>query len=288
LRRKIKISRKEAACTRWFEMSIRRLPYGAGGAVVIRADVTECKSAQLDILRQKQQLICLERAALVGVLSGAFAHELHQPLTSMLCNAEAAVSLLACAPADLMEVREILQDIIQDSRRGAQIIDRLQGLLHRGKIARESINLNTLVDELLQFMRCELINRHAHVTTDLGVGLPNLRGDRVQLQQVLLNLLINACEAMAENLPADRKVLITTRLCDSGRSIEVAIADSGCGIAAGHLERVFQPFVTSKPEGLGLGLVICRWIAQAHRGRLWAEDAAGGGAVLRLRLPVRC
>jgi two-component system sensor kinase FixL len=83
-------------------------------------------------------------------------------------------------------------------------------------------------------------------------------------------------------------VLITTRLCDRGRSIEVAIADSGCGIEAGHLERVFQPFVTSKPEGLGLGLVICRWIAQAHRGRLWAEDAAGGGAVLRLRLPVRC
>jgi two-component system, LuxR family, sensor kinase FixL len=157
-------------------------------------------------------------------------------------------------------------------------------LLRGGEALREPVNLNTLIEEALHLMRGELITRRVCVTTDLDVRLSCINANRIQIQQVVLNLLINAYEALADNPPEDRQLQITTQLCSGGRSIEVTVKDNGCGIAADKLERVFQPFVTTKRQGLGLGLVICRWIAQAHRGRLWA-DTATRGAVLHLRLP---
>jgi C4-dicarboxylate-specific signal transduction histidine kinase len=285
-RRHLEISWQECETPRRLNITIETLPNPVSGAVVTVADVTEPWSAEFDIHRQQQHLIQLERAALVGWLSGAFAHELNQPLTSVLCNAQTAVCQLACSPVDLTEVGRILQDIVDDDVRAVQVIHSLRDLLHSDETQRAPLDINALIEHVLHLMRCELATRHIHVKTTLDTTLPFITAYRVQIQQVLLNLLINACEAMTQNLVDDRRLLISTQGCDGGRSIEITVIDNGCGIAAGELERVFQPLATTKPAGLGLGLVICRWIAQAHHGRIWAADGTGRGAILHLRLPV--
>jgi len=272
---------------RWFDLSIERLPGEVGGAVIIRTDVTARKRAEQDGHEQQRQLIYLGRAALLGQLSGGLAHELKQPLTSILWNVQAASRLLAGAPTELTELQAILQDVERENLRAVELIQRIRDLLRSGEIRCQQVNLNTLVVEALQLVHCELVALRVSVTTELDGRLPYGELDRVQMQQVLLNLLINACDAMAGSLPGERKLLITTQLCCGGHSIEVAVTDSGCGIAAGELEHIFEPFVTTKSQGLGLGLAICRLIAEAHHGRLWAENAADGGAILRLRLPAQ-
>jgi C4-dicarboxylate-specific signal transduction histidine kinase len=286
-RRKLEFSLSGAAQPRWFEISIKQLACLGGGAVITRNDVTSRRLAEIDARSAHNQLIHLGRAALLANLSGGFAHELRQPLATVLWNAEAALHLLGTVPADVEAIRAILQDIVAANGRAIEIIRRLRDLLRNREIECQPTNLNALVEEVLQLVQCELVTRRVNVTTDLYLHLPCSSVDRVQIQQVLLNLLINACEAMAGMPPESRRLRIATDISGGGRSIEVAIMDSGCGIVAGARERIFQPFMTTKPDGLGLGLTICRAIAQAHRGRLWAEDGAEGGAVLRLRLPVR-
>jgi signal transduction histidine kinase len=285
-RRQLELSLGHAAQRRWFEISIKQLVCPKC-TVIIRKDVTTRRRAELDARSEHNALIHVGRAALVANLSGAFAHELKQPLTSVLWNAEAALHLLGAVPVDMEAIRAILKDIVAENGRAVELIGRLRDLLRKGEMQRRPTDVNALIEEVLQLVRCELVTRHVTVSTDLDLQLPRSRLDRVQIQQVLLNLLVNACEAMAGVHPATRRLRIATQLCTDGRWIEVTVRDSGRGIAAGECERIFQPFMTTKPEGLGMGLTICRAIAQAHRGRLWAENEAGGGAVLRLCLPVR-
>jgi C4-dicarboxylate-specific signal transduction histidine kinase len=286
-RRKLELSLGGAVRPRWFEFSIKHLAWLGGGAVITRDDVTSRRLAELDARSAHNELLQLGRAALLVNLSGGFAHELRQPLTAVLWNAESALHLLATIPADLESIRAILQDIVAADARAMEIIRRLQDLLRKGDSQCQPTDLNAMVGEALQLAQCELIARRVNVATDLHPSLPRSRMDRIQIQQVLLNLLINACESMAGMPPACRRLKIATHISDDGRSIEAATMDTGRGIAAGEHERIFQPFMTTKPDGLGLGLTICRAIAQAHCGRLWAEDGAEGGATLRLRLPVR-
>jgi signal transduction histidine kinase len=203
----------------------------------------------------------------------------HYPL------AEAALRMIEASAGDLNEIKEILRDIVHDDVRAAQVIDRLRALLERGDMLRRPVDLNVTIDEVLELAKSELITRHVRVTTSLDTTAPVVMADRVQMQQIVLNLLMNACEAMS-NLPvADRKVTLATRFLPEESCIRVTMTDNGCGIPPGEVERIFQPFVTNKPNGMGMGLAICRSVAEAHRGRLWA-DSSPGGATFHLQVPV--
>jgi signal transduction histidine kinase len=269
----------------WIEVSIEKLQRPEGGAVVTRADVTLRKRAEQEARNQQQQLAHLGRAAVLGQLSGAFAHELNQPLTSILGNAEAALRLIETGALDPAELRAILTDIVHDDMRAAQVIERLRALLSKGEIVRRRVDLNAAVRDVLELARSELITRHVRVDTTLDPELPEVLADRVQLQQIILNLLMNACEAMTGQPVADRKLVLATQQLAEDSCIQFTMRDSGCGIPPGDLERIFQPFVTTKAQGMGMGLAICRSVAESHRGRLWAESH-GAGATFHLQLPM--
>jgi PAS domain S-box-containing protein len=282
VRRRLEFSREAPEGLVWYEISIERLHRPEGGAVITRSDITAHKQAIAQAREQRQQLAHLGRAAVLGELSGAFAHELAQPLTSILGNAEAALELLPSGTPGLSEIRDMLRDIIEDDVRAAEVIQRLRSMLTQGEIQRRPVELNQVVRDVLSLARSDLITRNVSVITQLDPLAGLVLADPVQLQQVLLNLIINACEAMAGSPRSERRLTIATRPVDEGRAIECSIADCGPGIPSGDTERIFQPFVTTKKQGLGLGLAICRSIIEAHGGRLWAENAADrGGAVFR-------
>jgi len=285
LRRQLEFTASYEGVQTWIEVSIERLHRAEGGAVITRTDVTARKRAELEARSYRQQSMRLERAAVLGQLSGAFAHELNQPLTSILGNAEAAIRLLSREPVDPGEIREILADIIHDDERAAQVIRGLRALFKKGELVRGRVDLNLTIRDVLELARTEIIKRNVEVETLLGADLPPVMADRVQIQQALLNLVLNACEAMAEVAMALRRVTVATRRIEDG-FVEITIHDTGCGIAPEALECIFQPFVTTKPDGLGLGLAICRSVAESHGGRLFAENAPEGGAVFRLRVPI--
>jgi signal transduction histidine kinase/integral membrane sensor domain MASE1 len=271
---------------RWVEVSFERLRRSEGGAVITRTDVTSRKRAEADARNQRLQLTHLSRAAVLGQLSGAFAHELKQPLTSILGNAEAGLSLLQKGSASTGELIEILQDIVQDDERAAQVIQRLRALLGKGETLHAPVELNDLVRESVELTRSEFVTRNVAATLHLDPALPPVLADRVQMQQVVLNLLMNACEAMVTTPTASRQVVITTRLLPIVEAAEITVHDNGTGIPPGDTERIFQPFVTTKTHGLGLGLAICRSVAEAHHGVLWAENAPEGGAIFHIKIPI--
>jgi len=280
--RRLEFSREAPEGLLWYEISIERLHRPEGGAVLTRSDITAHKNAVAQAREQRQQLAHLGRAAVLGELSGAFAHELAQPLTSILGNAEAALELLPPDTPRLSEIRDMLRDIIKDDVRAADVIRRLRSMLTQGEIQRRPVDLNQVVREMLSLARSDLITRNVSVVTQLDPDAGLVLADPVQLQQVLLNLIVNACEAMSGSPPSQRCLRIATRPVDEGRTLECSVADRGCGIPAGDTERIFQPFVTTKKQGLGLGLAICRSIIEAHGGKLWAENGTGGhGATFR-------
>ena len=270
----------------WIEVTIEKLQRPEGGAVVTRTDISARKRAEHEARVQQQQLTHLGRAAVLGQLSGAFAHELNQPLTSILGNAEAALRMIADGNVDPEEFTEILRDIVHDDMRASQVIERLRALLEKGDLVRGPVDLNATVREVLDLAKSELITRHVHVGTALDSDAPVVMADRVQMQQIVLNLLMNACDAMSGMPVADRKVQLATRFLPEESCVEVTVRDGGCGVPPGDLDRIFQPFVTTKSHGMGMGLAICRSVAEAHRGRLWVENTAGSGATFHLQVPV--
>jgi PAS domain S-box-containing protein len=268
----------------WTDRAIRN----AEGSVVelqgIGRDITDLKIADMEVEQRRKEVTHLTRVAILGELSGALAHELNQPLTAILCNAQAAQRLLTRAPSDLAMVSEILDDIVTDDLRAGEVITRLRALLKRGEASFKLLHLNDVATEVLALARSELIDRHVTVSTRLTPGLPSVRGDRVQLQQVMLNLLLNACEAMGTRSSAKRALTVSTA-CDGDGLLLTSIADRGNGIPPDAADRLFEPFFTTKPEGLGLGLSICRSIIAAHGGRLWADNNPDGGATFTVALP---
>jgi two-component system sensor kinase FixL len=262
----------------WFEVTIEPLRRPDGGAVLVWTDVTFRKQAEGKERAQQQQLVHLGRAAVLGELSGAFAHELTQPLTSILGNAEAALELLKKPDADLREITSMVRDIVADDVRAADVIQRLRAMLTRGEISREPVDLANVIKDVLYLARIDLLTRHVSVDVVCDPYLPLVLGDRIQLQQVVLNLVVNACEAMSAIDVHQRRITITARFEGSSCEVMCAVHDRGGGIAGEDLERIFQPFVTTKTQGLGMGLAICRSIIEAHGGRLWGENAPDGGA----------
>jgi PAS domain S-box-containing protein len=260
----------------------------AEGSVVefqgIGRDITDLKVADMEVEQRRKEVTHLTRVAILGELSGALAHELNQPLTAILSNAQAAQRLLERGPLDLAMLGEILDDIVTDDLRAGEVITRLRALLKKGEASLQPLDLNGVAADVLALARSELIDRHVTVSTRLAPGLPSIIGDRVQLQQVMLNLLLNACEAMSTRTSTERTLTVSTAL-DGDGSLLASIADRGSGIPQDAADRLFEPFFTTKPHGLGLGLSICRSIMAAHGGRLWADNNADGGATFTLALP---
>jgi len=279
--RRLEFSRERPEGPLWYEMSVEPLSRPEGGVIITRADITAAKQAMSQAQEQRLQLAHLGRAAVLGELSGAFAHELTQPLTSILGNAEAALELISREPSSPPVIAEMLRDIIRDDVRAAEVIQRLRSMLARGEIQRQPIDLNQVVRDVLALAHSDLITRNVSVALQLSPQTPFVLADAVQLQQVLLNLVMNACDAMTGSPAAERRLTIATRFVEGGRAVECAVADRGCGVPGDQLERIFQPFVTTKKHGLGLGLPICRSIIEAHGGRLWAENREERGAVFR-------
>jgi nitrogen fixation negative regulator NifL len=246
-------------------------------------DITQQKQAELDVQELRNNLTHLTRVNTVGALSGSLAHELNQPLGIILTNAEAAEELLAQDSPDLAEVQAILSDIVSADRRAAEVIERLRTLVKRGEVSLRPLSLNQVFEDVLHLLHADLIRRGVTVVCDLAPDLPAIAGDRVQLQQLVLNLILNAADAMAENVPGARRLHLQTKLHE-GR-VCASVRDEGHGLPP-EVERLFEAFYTTKPLGLGLGLAICSSIVAAHHGRLWAEPHAERGAVFHFELPV--
>lgn len=272
---------------RWLSIkgqSTRRSSDPADQVTGVVLDVSERKAEQLEAEQQRNQLTHLTRVAILGELSGAMAHELNQPLAAILSNAQAAQRLLERDPPDLDETRAIMTDIVSDNLRAGEVIKRLRSLLKRGETNPERLDLSRLTIEVLELARSELVTQRVSLQTDLDPDLPAVIGDRVQLQQVLLNLIVNACEAMREMPPSGRVLYVSSRE-SKGREVEICISDRGPGIAGEIADQIFEPFATTKKEGLGLGLSISRTIIQSHNGHLTAADCSDGGAAFCIRLP---
>jgi C4-dicarboxylate-specific signal transduction histidine kinase len=274
---------------RWITAKARAC-YDAKGAVL---RVTGCvfddrqrNRAAAELLKLQQKLTHLTRVALLGELSGALAHELQQPLTAILCNAQAAQLLTTKEQFDLEPLLEILQEIVNDDKHAGQIIQRLRALLMRGETHFQRVEIADLLRDVLALARGTLMERNVQVQTRIEEGMPTVRGDRVELQQVLLNLVLNACDSMSANAARDRRLEIVVGLANDHDAVRTSVLDCGRGIDRDQLDRVFEPFFTTKEEGLGLGLAISNSIILAHGGRLWATNRSDRGAAFHFTLPV--
>ena len=269
----------------WFTIRVESLERADGGAVVTRANISARRQAQTEIEEQRRQLAHLGRVAVLGQLSGALAHELRQPLAAILANAEAARHLIERDVIDVDEISMILGDVVAEDRRAAAVIDGLRAMHRRGDMRLEAIAPEDLVREALRLAHTEIMTRGVSATWVVESELPAVLADRVQIQQVLLNLILNSCESMHEREASDRSLILGAS--DAGAHVRFSVRDTGTGIPDVLIESLFEPFVTTKPEGLGLGLSIARTVVDMHGGRIWAENAegSGGGATISFLLP---
>ena len=256
---------------------------GESCLIMMIRDITERRNADQKIVEQRRELAHLGRVALLGELSGALAHELNQPLAAIMANARAAERLLERGDVDETEMRAILGDIVADNRRAGEVIRRVRAMIRKDEAALQSIVPNEVVTDVLKLAHSDLIQRGVIVSTHLAPSLPLVLADRVQLQQVMLNLIVNACDAMVDFPALERIVTVTTALTSDG--VRLSVADNGTGVLGESIDAVFQPFVTSKRHGLGLGLTICRSIVDAHGGRMWAVNNSVRGATFHVALP---
>jgi two-component system, LuxR family, sensor kinase FixL len=249
-------------------------------------DSTDRKLAAIEAQTQREELMHLTRVSILGQLSGALAHELNQPLAAILSNAQAAQRFLKQnGSADNDEFLEILSDIADADKRAGAVIQRLRTLLKKGETKYQSLDLNEIVDDVLRLTHSDLLTQNVNVTTRLEKTLPKISGDLVQLQQVMLNLILNACEAMNVNSASDRALTVKTELNENNQ-VRLSIEDTGPGIDPNLMGRIFEPFVTTKDQGLGLGLSICQSILSAHNGSLLATNNIAQGATFYMVLPV--
>jgi signal transduction histidine kinase len=269
---------------RWYELTVEGMRVQGGGAIMSHQDVTSRKRAELEAEQRRQELAHVSRVSTLGELAASIAHELNQPLTGVLTNAQTAVRCLSLDPPNVAEVREILTDIIEDDRRASEVIRRLRSMLRTGAIEPADVNVNEIVGEVLKLLGSDAVLRNVVIETDFAVGIQRVRGDPVQLQQVVLNLVVNAMDAMKETEVLDRRVTIRTMSTDPS-TVLITVADLGPGIPNDKLGRIFQPFFTTKREGLGMGLSIARTIIEAHGGMLWAVNNPDRGASFLCRLP---
>jgi signal transduction histidine kinase/ligand-binding sensor domain-containing protein len=271
--------------TFWFRGICAVLLIAAGGAVA--AWIIKLRHLHLieqaEIHKQREEIAHLSRVAALNELSGSLAHELNQPLAIILSNAQAAQRLLQRTPVAVDEVHEILTDIVAEDRRAGLVIQRLRAMLKRGESALQPERITAIVEDVLTLVRSDFINRGVTAQTSFADDLPPVMADRIQIQQVLLNLITNACDAMASNEPRLRRLFIATS--ESDGHARVTVTDEGCGLPSNEPDRVFNAFFTTKDYGLGMGLAICKSIAHAHNGNLTAEPNTPRGTSFHLTLP---
>ncbi len=259
----------------WSTVRLNHGDGGYAGLLSIGEDITERLTAERNLQLTRRELEHLGRANVLGELVSALAHELNQPLTAILSNAQAARRFLGSASPDLNELREILDDIVRDDKRAGEVIAHLRLLLRKGESARERLRIQDTVHDVLDLMRGELDAHAILVREDLDPDLPPVHVGRVETQQVIMNLLVNAVRALAESPPERRQIRISAE--HQGKdAVVLRIEDTGPGIPPEELARVFEPFFTTKAGGLGMGLAICRRIVEAQGGRIWGESSAGG------------
>ncbi len=246
----------------------------------VSMDVTAQKQAELQSLRQREEMAHLGRVSMMGQLASALAHELNQPLAAILRNAEAAELFLGKATPNLEMVRTIISDIRKDDQRACDVIARLRSLLKRRDVESTPLAVNDLLRDAVALARADAAARQVKLEINAPSNLPLIRADRVHFQQVLLNLMLNAMDAMNDSAPGRRKVILQADR-DSEGLIVIGVRDSGHGIAPERLSQVFEPFFTTKAQGMGMGLAISRTIIEAHGGKVWAQNNSDGGATFR-------
>jgi signal transduction histidine kinase len=249
------------------------------------ANALSRKQGELETQRLRQELTHIGRVSAMGELTASLAHELNQPLSAILSNAETAQGLLAADVIDRGAVREILGDIVADDKRAAAVIHRLRILLKKGELEFVPLDVNEIVGEVAWLVKRDVLIRNVSMSLELAPDLPSVLGDRVQLQQVVLNLVLNGLEALPPP-PAGARTLVIRTARDDAAFVTVAVEDSGIGIDETETNRIFQPLYTTKPDGLGMGLAIARTIVDAHGGRLVAANNEQGGATVHFTLPV--
>jgi PAS domain S-box-containing protein len=274
------------------EIRVREFSQGDQRFVISLArDITERKRAEAEARESdrrnremQMELAHANRVATMGHLTASIAHEVKQPIAATMTNAQAALRFLDGPMMNIDEVKQILHDIVRDGNRAGEIISRIRDLVKKAPPRRDRWEVNGAIREVIELTRGEMAKNGVSVHTDLADGLPMVVGDRVQLQQVLLNLIINATEAMSGAYEGPRELSVGSRTANSG-GVLVAVGDSGPGLASEGLDRVFDSFYTTKPSGLGLGLSICRSIVEAHGGRLWANANVPQGAIFQFTVP---
>jgi C4-dicarboxylate-specific signal transduction histidine kinase len=281
---RLEFVRPAAAGDRTFLLRAVPLDRPDGGAVLTYVDLTDQRHAELEAQQARAELAHVSRVATMGALTASIAHQLNQPLTGIMANAQAAQRFLAASSPDLQEVRTSLQDIMEDDRRASEVIVRMRELLRKDNVSPAEIEINGLVRDVVRLLTSDAIIRNVAVVLQLDDGPALVRGDRVQLEQVVLNLIVNALEALDARGARDRRVLV--RSGRSGRRfVEVSISDNGPGFD-GALASVFEAFFTTKPAGMGLGLSIARSVVEAHAGMIRAANNPEGGATVSFRLPL--
>ena len=248
------------------------------------ANTLSRRRAEMEGERLRQDLAHVGRVATVGELTTSLAHELTQPLTAILANAQAARRILESDGPDLAELRAIVGDIVDDDKRASEVINRLRGFLKKGTLERSSVDMGDLVGQMARLVAGDAVLRNVVTRLELAPDLPLVHGDRVQLQQVVLNLILNGLDAMRDGKPMNRTLVLRTAR-GGGGSVEVTVQDSGAGIEKADLDNIFEAFYTTKADGLGMGLAIVRSIVEAHGGRVGARNNPEGGASFSFTLP---
>jgi PAS domain S-box-containing protein len=270
----------------FFRKDGSRVPVLVGGAtfgelrrqgVAFVVDLTERKRAEAELAHAN-------RVTTMGQLTASIAHEVNQPIAALLMNAETAVRWLARQPPNLEKAKPLIDRIIGDGNRVADIVSRIRDFSKKAPLRKDFLELNGTILEVIGLTRAKLLEHGVLLHTELAQGLPLIQGDRVQLQQVMMNLIMNAVEAMSEMNDGRRELLISTRM-EAG-DVTVAVRDSGPGLSDDAFDKVFEAFHTTKPTGMGMGLSICRSIVESHGGRLWATPNEPHGAVFCMMLPI--
>ena len=273
---------------RWISAT-EQAEYDAGGRPVrmhgVCRDITVRRRAELETHELRQELAHASRVTMLGQLASTLAHELNQPLGAILRNAEAAELFLKMEPPDLEEVQAILTDIRNDDQRAGSVIDRMRSLLQRRTLESEPMEIAELIGEVVALVHGDASSRHITLETEEPDILPLVHGDRVQIQQVLINLILNAMDALHGLPDGERRVIVCARYGGAG-TVEIAVSDTGPGIPPSLAGKLFDPFFTTKLQGMGIGLAISRTIIEAHGGSIRAENNAERGATFRVTLPV--
>ena len=284
-RAQLEYSTRTSDGVRWFDLSVEALRRAEGGAVISHVETTRRRYAEDEARRQRDALAHALRVTTLGELAASLAHEINQPLSAIVMNAKATARLLDAGATVTDDIRGALRDIAADGTRASEIIRRLRVLLSKEHLPGRAVDVNELVAETMSLVEYDLRRRGIDIRSVHAAELPAVSVDRVQLQQVVLNLLVNAIEAIAAAGEGPCTITVTTAARGADR-VEIAVADTGVGATSTDLERMFEPFATTKTNGLGMGLSISRSILRAHRGTIWATVNADRGLTLHVELPI--